>query len=388
MNYLYILTRYYAPHPSIDTWSVCRMEQSLARILDDIRIVICHVDVPYIVSKDSCVAPSGDVEKIKPLLNSRQKTLRFLSNAVDGFRLVRKASRNAAAVICMTNPPFITYWAGRMFKQKGIPWANWTFDLYPYLLTAAGITNDNNTVYRYLRRSIENRPPDLLISLGEHQARFMQAGYCRDVPHVILPCGTHDDEKKKIRPVWKEDDTKVYFAYVGNLGEAHSADFLIDFIECLNPARHVCILAVYGSKADQVLKSVGKKPMVRVLKWIDKADLHFVDVHLVSLLPQWTHMCVPSKAISAVCSEGAIIFNGLASADTWQQLKDAGWLVNEGEGGRTRKEKIEEILKKASEPAELLLKKKNAFNLKEEVLFQEKEAYRAIAGWVQRVTER
>ena len=53
-----------------------------------------------------------------------------------------------------------------------------------------------------------------------------------------------------------------------------------------------------------------------------------IDIHLVTLLQKWDHVCVPSKAISAVSQGSAILFESSELNDNWQLLKDAGWRIN------------------------------------------------------------
>jgi hypothetical protein len=50
---------------------------------------------------------------------------------------------------------------------------------------------------------------------------------------------------------------------------------------------------------------------------------------LVSLLAKWTHIAVPSKAMSSVCAGGTILFCGSKEADTWALLQEAGWHIEE-----------------------------------------------------------
>jgi hypothetical protein len=48
---------------------------------------------------------------------------------------------------------------------------------------------------------------------------------------------------------------------------------------------------------------------------------------LASLLPQWTHISVPSKTVSSVCAGSAFLYYGSEDSDNRFLLKDAGWLI-------------------------------------------------------------
>jgi hypothetical protein len=51
---------------------------------------------------------------------------------------------------------------------------------------------------------------------------------------------------------------------------------------------------------------------------------------LASLLPQWTHISVPSKTVSSVCAGSAFLYYGNEDSDNWFLLRDAGWLIPYG----------------------------------------------------------
>ena len=116
-------------------------------------------------------------------------------------------------------------------------------------------------------------------------------------------------------------------AYCGNLGEAHSQDFLIEVIKNINPQKHKLILAVYGSKSKVINEFIGDK--IEGVELVEFVELSFIYIHLVSLLSKWINVSVPSKAMSAICSGGAFIFFGEEDCDTWFLLKESGWLIKE-----------------------------------------------------------
>ena len=62
--------------------------------------------------------------------------------------------------------------------------------------------------------------------------------------------------------------------------------------------------------------------------FLAESDLSSIDIHIVSLKKDWTHVCVPSKAISAVQSGNVILFIGEEESDTWQYLQGAGWRIS------------------------------------------------------------
>ena len=57
--------------------------------------------------------------------------------------------------------------------------------------------------------------------------------------------------------------------------------------------------------------------------------MHQFDVHVVSLKSEWDHICVPSKAVSAISEGSAILFNCSEKNDNWRLLQKAGWRMND-----------------------------------------------------------
>ncbi len=375
-----IINRYYAPNPSITAESACAMARALTAVLPEARISVYHIETTY-VGGVSDTKPVGQLVPMRPVYSGRRKTLRFLGNCIEGYRLARKAVSENDFVISMTDPPLINYWVGRICRKKFVPWVYWSLDLYPHAFVAAGLVRRSNIVYRLIERSWKQNLPSLLIALGEKQAEFVQSAFRERVPQVILPCGIQNVEPSHILPEWRKNDTRICFSYAGNIGEAHDADFLIDFFGCLDPAKHKAVVSVYGAKSDKVLSAARCNPAVETLRSMSRSDLGYVDVHLVTLLPEWSHICVPSKAVSAVCSGSTLLFHGDEGCDTWQMFRDAGWLIQKDTDRRRRKESIEKSLATISVES-IGEKKMKALVLKKQLLDQESDAYNAVADCI------
>jgi len=378
---IHIVNRYYPPNPAVTGEDASKMASHLLNGIDEAAVAVDYIDTPYL-GGGSSVTPVGNLYPLQPVYQGRQKLLRFMGGFLEGRRLIKTALSKADIIISLTDPPLLNYWSGRLCEKKGIPWIYWSLDLYPDAFASAGLVGKNNPCYRYFDASVRRHAPDLFVALGKEQARFIQNTYSRNIPHIILPCGIHNELANAERPKWRNDEGKIYFAYAGNLGEAHSHDFLVDFIRCLDPKIHKCILALYGSKASSVLLEAKNNPAVETVTAISRRDLYFVDVHLVSLRPEWTHICVPSKAVSAVCAEGTILFNGSEGADTWQMFHDAGWLIQEGRDREARKMEIRSLLNEISNPQVMNNKKKHAILLKRECADLESHAYKSIVEWI------
>jgi hypothetical protein len=75
---------------------------------------------------------------------------------------------------------------------------------------------------------------------------------------------------------------------------------------------------------------------------------------MVTLLPQFTHYAVPSKAVSAVTMGKPILFCGNRESDNWSMFRDSGWFIKDDEALKSEIEAFcmeitkEEIRQKAT----------------------------------------
>lgn len=322
-----IINRHYPPNPGITGESAWDLAKYLIEN-HDAEIHIVHVNR----SDDGggqVRQPIGILHEIDTIYKGKNKFLRLFSGSLDGIMLVLKARKVAkGTIICMTSPPLLPFWASLFLKN----WVLWSMDLFPEGFVSAGTVRNSNPIYKFIFNRNYKKAPRHLISLGVNQGKYLENAYKKQIPTTILPCGVlFHHENDFDQPQWKKNDGKIYFGYCGNLGQAHSSDFLIHFINNFNPLTQHLILAVYGEKVEKVLKLAENKEGITILKNVPRSQLHFIDVHLVSLLNTWTHVAVPSKGISSICAGSTIIFCGNQASDTWQFLQKAGWLVEEND---------------------------------------------------------
>ncbi|AEI48932.1 hypothetical protein [Runella slithyformis] len=326
---LTIVNRHYPPNPGITGESAWDLTKYLIEHHGiDVRIV--HVRRSDL-GGGQIRLPIGKTFQIGTLYKGNKGILKLAAGFFDGFFLMLKTLQvRRGPVLCMTSPPLLPFWASWLLPLFGIRWGLWSMDLFPEGFVADGVIKESNPVYRFVRWITYRFAPSHLFSLGPNQAVYIQKKYGRALPATILPCGVLlDQPRDPTPPEWRKEDGKIYFGYAGNLGDAHSSDFLLAFIHAFDPQKHHLILALYGTKSEAVLKVAAVKEGITLLKNVPRSQLSYIDVHLVSLLPKWTHIAVPSKAVSSVCAGGAILFCGSKEADTWAVLQRAGWYIDE-----------------------------------------------------------
>ncbi len=387
-----IVNRHYPPNPGITGESAWDLAKYLIEKYD-IEVHIVHI----IGSDDGggqVRQPVGIIHSLSSIYAGNNKVLKQLAGFLDGYFLLKKAKKisDTAPIICMTSPPLLPFWAAMLLKQGR--WALWSMDLFPEAFVAIGMIAKNNIFYRYfLRKTYQNRPTKL-IALGHKQAEFILKKYQRSTPLpigegsgeglTILPCGVifHQTYETEL-PSWRKvADEKVYFGYCGNLNDAHNEDFLVEFIKAINPEKHHLILALYGKKAAKMLEFAQNRSGITILANVPRSQLNFIDVHLVSLLSKYTHLMIPSKAVSAVASGGAMLFCGSPESDNWDMLQTAAWLIREDTDlGKQIKDYLANLTQET-----LLEKKQNAQKLNTNLQKMVIDGYEEIAKFIAQVS--
>jgi len=322
-----LLNRNYPPQNGVTGQSANELFKFLNSSGLDLNVV--HIDGNYSGISDLEDEIFGKKHIINTFYSGKLKLLRLISSLYEGYMLARKAiSIKPDIIISMTDPPLLNFWVSMFSKNKKIPWAYWTMDLYPEAFVSAGLIKNNGLFFKIIKKTLKKNSPKFIISLGQNQFEFIKNEYNYDVPSIILPCGVSQIEKSENKNISKIIGDKISICYAGNLGEAHNPKFIKNIVDCLNPKKHVLFLSLYGSKSDEVYEYSKNKTGVYFLENINRKNMHMIDIHLVSLLQQWDHVCVPSKAISAVSQGSAILFECSEQNDNWQLLQSAGWRIN------------------------------------------------------------
>jgi hypothetical protein len=381
MKHIVIINRYYPPNPAISGYSAQEMIREISKRKQKLNMRIRYIHAPY-AGGQVCAPPAEISDGMTSVYNGKNKILRFVGNFIEGYRLIRLSLPYADAIITLTDPPLLNFWAGLLCHRKKIPWIYWALDLYPDAFAAAGIVHPANYVYQVFHQTIKSHPPDFLIALGFEQSAFLKEKYQKDIVSTILPCGIIDIKKSKTPPEW-HSETRTVFAYAGNMGEAHDPEFLIQLIQRMHPSKHICLLSLYGAKSKRVLSIVGKHPSVKHIDHIPQEHLSYIDIHLVSLLPDWTHICVPSKAVSAICSGKPIAFQGDLQSDIWQMFNKAAFHVGPSHKPVKMIDHLKKMLNLSKDSQLLTDKKTQALKYRTQLFERKLSAYDAIADYLQ-----
>jgi glycosyltransferase involved in cell wall biosynthesis len=326
-----IVNRNYPPRVGVTGESACRLARHL-ETHSNARVTVVSCRSEY-AGGGSQLEPEGEVRTIRSLYDGKNKVLRLLSTFVESYLLIRAArSTKPDHVIVMTDPPFLQFWAPFLLSGK-CPWTLWSMDLYPDAFVSSKLVKPNNLIYRILKRWTYRKAPDSLIALGPLQEQYLKTAYQEPIKTTaVVPCGVYAKrDQLPPEPAWKTENAgKILLGYCGNLGEAHSVQFLKQVINHFDPKRFHLVLSVYGVKAHEILSHAEtKKDGITIVPRVERDQLSFIDIHLVSLKKNWSHVCVPSKAVSAICSGSPILLYGTPDCDNWKMLGFGGWLIRQ-----------------------------------------------------------
>ena len=371
-----IITKYFVPHKVVDSDAVYNMVVSLLKRVPNLNIQIVTTNSKYkseLVSDkyDSNILNKIKINYTKELYSQEDSSIKkFIFGLFEGFFLVKKAkSLKIKNIISLSNPPLIAMWGSILLERTN--YFYWTFDLFPEAFGAEKILGHHNLLYKLFQFLTYRNSPKTLIALGDMQYDFLVKKYRKhDIRKIILPCGVHDEKKAQTKPSWF-DPEKIILGYIGNIGRAHSKEFLLNIIDLINyKPNFKLILSIYGYYSDEIISFIDKNKSQNVVfvKPLSQSQLSYIDINLVSLKDEWTNVSVPSKAVSAICSESLLWFCGSENSDTWNMFKECSYKSD------ASKKSLMETFYMISRQ-DILSKKEIARKLKIDLLHVENDAF-------------
>ena len=294
---------------------------------EGLKVGFLSMKAHYRANRERGTSPKAyPIWEIRSWYGGDNRILRLVMSLVGGLRLFLKACRiKHRTVVVMTEPPLLFFWFQLFRSLTSHRLGYYTMDVYPDAFVAGNYTQRDNLLYRLIHQVVYRKPPDWLVALGKAQQQSLTAKFGSIPASLVFPCGLVPEVAEPAQRKTSADE--VSFGYGGNIGEAHDANFLVQFIEALDPAKHTIFLSLYGTKSEAVLSAVRGHPAVVLCPVLTQEDIAAIDVNLVSLLPAWDHVCVPSKAVTAVSCGNALLLNVSTATDTWQMFSDAAWHI-------------------------------------------------------------
>lgn len=332
MKRITIVSRHYPPNKNINGVLANQMAEYLIKDSNaEVSIFCMDADAD---GNTSSMEIFGKVFRLKQRFSPNTKVGKLLNMLYDGYILIKKSKRYPSDLIIVTSsPPLLPFWASILIKNKR-KWAFWSLDLFPEGFVSANTIRESSGIFRFLKKRTYKHAPDLLISLGEEQAKHIQKNYPKPVPTIILPAGvtleeSQSESQQEDQPTWYKPEL-ITLGYFGNVGQAHNPEFIRQMISASSGKHFQFILSVYGIRAQEVKEFARQFDHVIIVEnGLAQHHLQYIDVHLVTLRTVWTHAAVPSKAVTAISTGRPIVFCGSEESDNWQMFKPAAWFIPE-----------------------------------------------------------
>lgn len=263
-----------------------------------------------------------------------------------GWAALRLPKQDVA--ICFTTPPMIATVGLMLRKLRGTRVVYWVMDLYPDVLTAAGVLRENSLPARTLT-AINNhcvRKADRTVVLGRcMQQRLIDKGLpaekieCIRVWSDTSELATADDASNTYRQQWGLDG-KFVVMYSGNFGLGHDLESLCEAAQLLRDREDIAFAFVGGGKrkafveqyvAEHNLTNAQCHPYQPREKLGEL--LSAADVHLASQLVKMSGVLVPSKAFGIMAAGRPTIMLGPDTGEIALLLRqhDAGIVLQPGD---------------------------------------------------------
>ncbi len=369
------VNRHYPPNLNVTGENIWDIANYLIKN-HKINVHVVHVDRDY-TGGGIMREPVGTAHLVKTIYDGNNRMLRYLAGMWDGYYLIKRAKKlNKGPIVVLTSPPLLPMWASMMLMKK--EWILWSMDLFPEGFGAINEIKTTSWFYKFsLRKTYENAPSKI-IALGPKQKLTIEKKYNRVLDGVILPCGVFAENKSTSAiPEWKKEPNKIYFGYLGNCGIPHNPNFVKAAMDAIDSTKHVMILVAYGVYAEELKSYAIGQNGIQIMDNVPRNELSHIDVHLVTLLPSWTHIAVPSKAVSSVTSGSSMIFCGKKESDNWELLQNAAWQINDDD---QLKENLIKLIK-TIDMESIKLKRKQATEIAKKLNNIIFESYDTIASW-------
>jgi colanic acid biosynthesis glycosyl transferase WcaI len=247
--------------------------------------------------------------------------------------------RRPDVVICFTTPPFIALLGGLLKLLRGSRHVYWIMDLYPEVLVANDVLRARSPVTSALEfiSRLCMRSADRIVVLGRcMRQRVLDKRIVR--PERVVHLGVWSDHEE-VRPIERDAnpyreqwglDGRFVVMYSGNFGLVHDVETMCRAAEKLQRDQRIAFAFVGGGKrkreVETFVKTLGLDARLEPYQPREQLDalLSCADVHLVSLLPGFDGLVVPSKLFGIMAAGRPAIVIGPPTSEISLVVQESG----------------------------------------------------------------
>jgi len=247
--------------------------------------------------------------------------------------------RHPDVVICCTTPPLVALIGSMLKLLRGSRQVYWIMDLYPEVLVASGALRERSLLTRALEQisRLCLRSADRVVVLGRcMRQRVLDKRIVP--PERVVHLGVWSDHEevqpivRKANPYRKDWDLGERFVvmYSGNFGLVHDVHTMCRAAEMLRGERDIVFAFVGGGKrkaeVETFVKTLGLDARIEPYQPREKLDalLSCADAHLVTLLPGFEGLVVPSKLFGIMAAGRPALFVGPRTSEVALVLDESG----------------------------------------------------------------
>jgi glycosyltransferase involved in cell wall biosynthesis len=250
--------------------------------------------------------------------------------------------------VCFTTPPFIALLGLALRGLRGTKVVYWVMDLYPDVLVVTGVLREDSLTTRVLERlnRLALARADRTVVLGRCMERRVLAKGIDPANVERINVWSDVNEicprpraENSYRREWGVGE-RTLVMYSGNFGIGHDVDTFAAGAKLLSDRSDVMFAFVGGGKRKKQLIDAMR---ARGLTNFVEADyqprerlgelLSAADIHLVSMMPRWAGVMVPSKIYGTLAAERPVIWVGGEGTEAAAVVHDAdcGFVIAPGD---------------------------------------------------------
>jgi glycosyltransferase involved in cell wall biosynthesis len=295
---------------------------------------------------------------------------RLINIVTISFSIFWKALRAISAgdyILVVTNPPSLPYFVSLACRLKGAKCVLLVHDVYPEVLTAAGILKEKSFPTRFLQ--------SLSKWLYLNVYHIVVLG--RDMKELVSrKCKQHDSKLsiitnwadiEQIKPFPRETNrllqelklnNKFIVQYSGNMGRTHGIELLFEIALRMFNRELVHFLFIGSGAKKEWLESAVRKAKIKNVTILPPRDrtelcdsLNACDMAIISFVPQMVGVSVPSRMYNILAAGKPIIAIAERNSELAMVINEwhLGWVISINE-----QEKIIDAIESALVSPQLL----------------------------------
>ena len=350
--HLWIVSEFYYPDENATGYLLTQLAEGLAKDFQ-IQVVTCrsgsvgqsgkgperHNDVSIVRS------PVPHLDRTNILLRLVRDLLTTISLSVSLFRRISADD----TVLVVTNPPALPGVVRLVAKFKDAKYVILAYDVYPEVIIAAGLINQNSWMATMLRSFSRKafQGAAMVVALGWDMKELLKKTYGVEESRIRV---IHNwGETKTIIPSSPLRDStlkqvglerKFVVQYVGNIGRTHNLEILVEAAAQLTRRPDIAFFVIGdGVKANWLRAQIADRGLTNIVflpffPRTRQAEAHAAgDIAFVSFITQMNGVSVPSRMYNMMAAGKPMLAVTSPDSELARVIEEEqiGWVITSGD---------------------------------------------------------